>query len=238
MSNAVSCSRVIFRRDHHDKMTFSMVYAFTENFVLPISHDEVVYGKGSLINKMFGDYDQKFDGLRAFLAYMIAHPGKKLLFMGQEFAQFDEWNFSAGLQFNLLFYEKHLRTRAFVRELNQFYFSRPEFWEVDFSWEGFRWLVVDDKAANTLAFARRAKNGAEIICIFNFSMAERRGYKINVKPGLYQEVFSTARENFGGREIKNGKVRSTRSGGQDILAVNLAPQSAVFLKKTLNSFTI
>ena len=227
-----------FRRDHHNKITFSMVYAFTENFVLPISHDEVVYGKGSLINKMFGNYDQKFDGLRTFLAYMYAHVGKKLLFMGAEFGQFDEWNYRDGLQFNLLFFDKHYKTQSFVRELNKFYSQTPAFFNYDFSWEGFRWITVDDRNANTLAFARRDKDGNEIICVFNFSLAERKNYKINVPVGLYEEVFSTARERFGGVEYRNPKMRTVTLGNATTLAVNLSPQSAVYLKKTLNSCTI
>jgi 1,4-alpha-glucan branching enzyme len=223
-----------FRRDHHDKLTFSMVYAFTENFVLPISHDEVVYGKGSLINKMFGNYDQKFDGLRTFLAYMYAHPGKKLLFMGAEIAQFDEWNHNGGIQFNLLFYEKHRRTQDFVRALNHFYAANREFYEIDFGWEGFRWIAVDDRDSNVLAFARRDKKGHEIICAFNFSLAERRNYKVAVPAGLYEEIFSTARESFGGVELRNGKMRTSAANGSHFITVNLAPLSAIFVKKTLN----
>ena len=220
-----------FRRDHHHKMTFSMMYAFTENFVLPISHDEVVHRKGSLINKMFGNYDQKFEGYRAFLAYMYAHPGKKLLFMGSEFAQFDEWDNNGQLQFDLLFYDKHLAARDFVRELNKFYLQNKEFYEVDFNWEGFRWIVVDDKASNTLAFARRAKNGSEIICVFNFSLANRKDYPLKVPPGLYEEVFATA-------ATDNGKMRTKTTGDKSVLRINLPPMSGIFLKKTLNEWTV
>ena len=227
-----------FRRDHHNKMTFSLMYAFTENFILPISHDEVVHGKGSLLTKMFGNYDQKFDGLRTFLAYMYAHPGKKLLFMGSEFGQFDEWKNDAGLQFNLLFYDKHIMTKNFVRDLNHFYLKNPEFYEIDFAWEGFSWISINDKNSNTLAFSRRGKGGGEIICIFNFSLAERRDYPINVPCGLYEEIFSTSREAYGGREYRNERIRTRRIKDANVLQVNLAPMSAIFFKKTLNEWTI
>lgn len=228
-----------FRRHHHSKLTFSMMYAFTENFLLPISHDEVVYGKGSLINKMFGDYHQKFDGFRTFMTYKYMHPGKKLVFMGSEFAQFDEWDNNRPLQFNLLFYEQHYKTQNFTRELNHFYLNHPELFEIDFDWTGFQWLQVDDKKSNTLAWLRKAKNGSELICIFNFSLAERKDYRLNVSPGLYEEVFGTSRENYGGREYSNEKMRTiTDSKNTSYLKVNLLPLSAVILKKTLNEWTI
>jgi 1,4-alpha-glucan branching enzyme len=228
-----------FRRDHHNKLTFSMMYAFTENFVLPISHDEVVHRKGSLINKMWGNYDQKFDGLRTFLAYMYAHPGKKLLFMGSEFAQFNEWNHDAGLEFFLLFYDKHRGTREFVRDLNRFYVKNAELYQIDYHWEGFRWLAVDDKASNVLAFARIDKKGQELICAFNFSPVERKNYKIKVPHGLYAEVFGTSRQHYGGAEFVNEKVRTkTDTKGNSFITITLQPLSAVFLKKALNEWTI
>jgi len=228
-----------FRRHHHNKLTFSMMYAFTENFLLPISHDEVVYGKGSLINKMFGDYHQKFDGFRTFLIYMYTHPGKKLIFMGSEFAQFDEWDNNSPLQFHLLFNDQHWKTQQFVRELNHFYATSPELFEIDFDWTGFQWLQVDDKKSNTLAWTRKAKNGSELICIFNFSLAERKEYRIDVPAGLYEEVFGSSRENYGGREYRNEKMRThTDSKNTSYIKVNLAPLSAVILKKVMNEWTI
>jgi len=208
-----------------------MMYAFSENFILPISHDEVVHGKQSLISKMFGDYNQKFDGLKTYLAFMYAHPGKKLLFMGCEIAQFDEWNYNAGIQFNLLFFEKHGQTQKFVRELNHFYLTHPPMYEIDYNWHGFKWHVVDDKSANVLAFSRFDKSGDEIICVFNFSLAERKGYKIPLNAGLYEEVFAT-------RPIKNGKIKTISTAQGAVLPIDLAPQSAIFLKKGLNSCTV
>jgi 1,4-alpha-glucan branching enzyme len=227
-----------FRCDHHNKLTFSMMYAFTENFMLPISHDEVVYGKGSLINKMFGNYDQKFDGLRTFLAYMYAHPGKKLLFMGSEFGQFDEWNHDGGLQFHLLFYDKHYQTQNFVRDLNKFYLTTPELFQLDHSWEGFRWIAVDDKRSNVVAFARKDKSGNELICVFNFSLAQRNGYKLQVPSGSYEEILSTAREKYGGAEMKNEKMRTKIIRGASTIEIDLPPLSAIYLRKTLNEWTI
>jgi 1,4-alpha-glucan branching enzyme len=228
-----------FRRHHHNKLTFSMMYAFTEQFLLPISHDEVVYGKGSLINKMFGDYHQKFDGFRAFLTYMYTHPGKKLIFMGSEIAQFDEWDNDSAVQFHLLFNDQHWKTKNFVKELNNFYASHKELYEIDFDWTGFRWIAVDDKKSNTLAWARIAKDGSELICVFNFSLAQRDGYRLDVSPGLYEEVFGTTREDFGGREYRNPKMRTLTDGnGTNFIKVDLPPLSAVLLKKTLNEWTI
>jgi len=228
-----------FRKDHHKKLTFSMMYAFSENFVLPISHDEVVHGKASLINKMFGTYDRKFDGLRLFLLYMYAHPGKKLLFMGSEFGQFKEWCYSEGLEFFLLYYDKHRQTWEFVRDLNRFYLGSPELYQVDYHWNGFRWIVVDDKSSNVLAFARIDKQGSELVCVFNFSPVERKNYKLKVPSGLYKEVFSTSRKIYGGIEHINNSMRTvTDSKGESFITVTLAPLSGIYLKKQLNEWTI
>jgi 1,4-alpha-glucan branching enzyme len=227
-----------FRNDHHNKLTFSMMYAFSENFLLPISHDEVVYGKGSLINKMFGNYDQKFDGFRTFLAYMYAHPGKKLVFMGSEFAQFDEWNNAGQLQFNLLFYDKHYKTRDYVCELNRFYLANPTLYEMDFGWQGFRWITADDKNSNIIAFVRTAEDGSELICVFNFAPVERKGYKLAVPEGTYEEAFSTARNRFGGYEYANPRTRTKVLGGRSTIRIDVPPLSAIYFKKTLNECTI
>jgi 1,4-alpha-glucan branching enzyme len=173
------------------------------------------------------------------MVYMFAHPGKKLTFMGSEFAQFDEWNFESAVQFQLLSYAQHLKTQEFSKALNRFYAKSPELYEIDFNWQGFRWLQVDDKASNILAWNRRAKNGSEVICVFNFSLAERKGYRLNAPPGLYEEAFATARAEYGGTEYRNPKMRTeTDGGGTSFIKVNLAPLSAIIIKKTLNEWTI
>ena len=182
----------VFRGSIHNKLTFSFFYAFSENFVLPFSHDEVVHGKGSLINKMPGSYEQKFAGLRALLGYMIAHPGKKLLFMGSEFAQFKEWDYKQGLEWFMLDYPAHRAFSDYVARLNNFYLRHSELWEIDFSWEGFDWIVPDDTSQNVLVFERKNKAGKSLIFVCSFSNIGVNEYSFGVnKPGTYKCVFSS-----------------------------------------------
>lgn len=189
-----------FRKHNHDCLTFSFFYAFSENFVLPLSHDEVVHGKCSMIGKMSGEYEQKFDSLKAFYAYMMAHPGKKLLFMGQEFAQFIEWDYKKQLDWLLLDYDAHKNMKAFVKELNKFYLDNSQFWEIDYSWEGFEWISSDDNSQSIIAFRRKNKAGEEIITVCNFVPVGRSDYKIGVPiPGSYKRVFCTDDVKFGGK---------------------------------------
>ena len=193
----------VYRRHHHDKLTFSMMYAFNENFVLPISHDEVVHGKLSLIGRMPGNYEEKFAGVRSFLGYMLAHPGKKLNFMGNEFGQFKEWNYKEGIEFFLKDYPAHDALSLTVKDLNHLYKNTPAFFEIDDGWEGFEWLAADDKDANFIAFKRRAKNGKEVLVLVNFSGSDLNGYRLGVEKGKYQVIFNSDAAKYGG----SGKMR-------------------------------
>lgn len=188
-----------FRKYNHDCLTFSFFYAFSENYVLPISHDEVVHGKCSMIGKMPGSYEEKFAGLRVFYGYMMAHPGKKLLFMGQEFGQFKEWDFAAELDWLLLDYEKHAQLRDYVKALNHFYLKHSPLWQIDFSWEGFSWISSDDSANSVIAFCRMDDQGNEIIAVCNFTKAERPNYRIGApKRGDYRVLLNSDDPAFGG----------------------------------------
>lgn len=223
-----------FRKSIHNKLTFSMFYAFSENFILPISHDEVVYGKCSLLNKMFGDYQDKFKSMRAYLSYMFAHPGKKLTFMGTEFAQYKEWDYQAGIDFCLLDFETHNNMHKFVKALNHFYLERPELFEEDFSWKGFDWLVPDDNNQNVLVFRRLDKSGNELIYAVNFSPIPQENYSIGVEGKEYMEVFNTDDISFGGTGLTNGclKAEKEKFKGKDYkLTIKIPALSGVFLEK-------
>ena len=230
----------IYRKGSHGALTFSFFYAFSENFVLPISHDEVVHGKCSMINKMPGFYDDKFASLRTFYAYMMAHPGKKLLFMGQEFAQFSEWDYKKQLDWMLLSFEKHALMKNFVKELNLFYRKNPPLFEVDFSWEGFSWIVSDDSSQSVIAFIRRDKAGKEIIIICNFVPVYRENYRIGVpEKGTYKTVFSTDLACFGGNGgEKNQSFKSENvpmHGMENSLELKLPPLSCMYLQKSVRA---
>jgi 1,4-alpha-glucan branching enzyme len=195
----------IHRKYHHNNITFSMLYAFSENFVLPISHDEVVYGKRSLLSKMPGDIWQKFANVRAFLAYMYAHPGKKLLFMGAEIGQWDEWNHDAALPWDLLHFDTHRKLQALVRELNLLYSTHPAFYEVDYQWSGFEWVDFRDVDGSTISFLRRPKDGKPyLLFVCNFTPVPRHNYRVGVPdPGVYREILNTDSDLFGGSNMGN-----------------------------------
>ena len=189
----------LWRKGSHNNLTFTMTYAYSENFILPISHDEVVYGKCSMLNKMPGSYDEKFANLRTFYGFMAAHPGKKLSFMGNEFAQFDEWKYASGLDWQLLGYERHQQMLDFVKTLNHFYLDHPAFWQNDTDWTGFQWLQADDRDNSVVAFRRVDRQGRDIVVVCNFCPVLREGYLMGVpKPYWYEPVLTSSDPKFGG----------------------------------------
>ena len=188
-----------YRENNHHKLTFSLFYAFSENYMLPISHDEVVHGKASLWNKIPGRYEQKFAGMRAFFGYMMSHPGKKLVFMGTEFAQVIEWDYQKELDWLLLEYESHKQFKDYIQKLNHFYLDTPALWQVEDSWDGFNWIVADDNTQNILVFARTDAKGEEVVVVCNFSHIKRENYRFGVKEAVaYTPVFSSDELEFGG----------------------------------------
>ncbi|MBE8950684.1 MAG: 1,4-alpha-glucan branching protein GlgB [Quinella sp. 3Q1] len=231
----------IYRKWNHDKVTFSFMYAFAENFILPLSHDEVVHGKRSLIEKMPGEYEQKFAGLRCFFGYWMAHPGKKLLFMGGEFAQFIEWNEDAGLDWQLVEqYEKHKQMQDYSRALNKFYLDNKALWQVDFDWNGFRWIDCNDNENSVVSFIRKAEDSDDyLIIICNFTPNIRENYRIGVPDkGAYVEVFNSDAEEFGGSGVANSKL-STEDfpyhNSSHSIKLTIPPLATIYLKHAAES---
>ncbi len=227
----------IHRKFNHNHITFSLLYAFTENFMLPISHDEVVHGKASLIGKMPGDEWQRFANLRAFLGYMWTHPGKKLLFMGSELGQYEEWNWQGSLRWDLLQYPLHRGALEWVKELNRFYSHEPALYEVDFHWGGFEWIDFHDVDNSVISFVRRAKDrGNYVVVVCNFTPLVRHHYHVGVpEPGAYLEVLNSDSELYGGSGVRNaGPVwtRQERMQTQDQhITVTLPPLGVIVLRK-------
>lgn len=228
----------LFRSHIHDKLTFSMFYAFNEKFVLPISHDEVVHGKKSFLDKMPGDYDMKFAGTRAFMTYIMAHPGKKLSFMGAEIGQFREWDYEGQIEWFLLDYEKHAKLQRFVSDLNHLYLSHKEFWECEDSWDGFKWIDADNKNESILSMRRIDKSGNEIITIVNLTPVEKPYFHIGVPClGEYEVLLCSDDAVYGG----SGRTRENvchafdcvtykQNGFDRAIIYPLAPMSASVLK--------
>jgi len=226
----------IHRKYDHGQLSFSLIYAFTENFILPLSHDEVVHGKGSLIEKMPGDLWQKFANLRLLYAYMFAHPGKKLLFMGAELAQWQEWRASQSLDWHLLQWRDHQGIKSLVSDLNHLYRSEPALHQVGFDWHGFEWLELHDWENSVLAFLRRGKDPSEaIVVVCNFTQVAREHYRIGVpEGGFYREILNSDAEIYAGSNFGNsGGVWATPgewSGRPFHVTLRLPPLGVLFLK--------
>ena len=234
MYEYVQCDPM-WRGNEHTKLTFPMMYAFSENYILPVSHDEVVHGKKSLIDKMHGDYENKFATMRTFLTLMMTFPGKKLMFMGTEFAQFREWDYENQLEWFMLDYPKHAEMQRFVGELNNFYLQNKELWEIDDSWDGFEWIDADLTDMSVISYRRKAKDKSELIVALNFSALRYDSYKLKVlKRGKYEEIFATDMYKYGGGGILNGEpVRSVsdEKSGAQYIDITLPPLSGVIIKK-------
>jgi 1,4-alpha-glucan branching enzyme len=226
----------VHRKYEHNKVTFSMLYAFTENFVLPFSHDEVVHGKNSLLHKMPGDLWQQFANLRLLYGYHYAHPGKKLLFMGQEFAQRHEWSEARSLDWHLLEWDSHRGVQNLLRDLNHLYHSEPALYQVDFDWHGFEWIDANDADNSVLSFIRRGKNPEDVmVVLLNATPVVRGGYRLGVPhAGYYREMLNTDAAIYGGSNVGNagGQQASDQAaqGRPYSLVLTLPPLAAVFLK--------
>ncbi len=225
----------VHRKFHHDKMTFGLVYAFNENFVLPLSHDEVVHGKGSLIGRMPGDEWQQFANLRAYFGFMFAHPGKKLLFMGSELAQRHEWNHDRSLDWHLLAYAPHHGVQALVRSLNALYRRTPPLFELDFTPEGFEWLDWNDRDNSILAWIRRDKSGGALICVTNFTPVVRPAFRIGVPDaGRYRELLNSDDQRYGGSGVCNPPADAEAIGMHGrpwSIALQLPPLATIILQR-------
>jgi 1,4-alpha-glucan branching enzyme len=225
----------IFRRFHQNDLTFGLLYAFTENFVLVLSHDEVVHGKGSMIGKMPGDEWQRFANLRSLYAFMWGHPGKKLLFMGCELAQYREWNAKGELDWNLLEFPKHQGIQSLVKDLNHLYTSESALWQMDHHWEGFEWISCEDADASILAFARRDRDGNEILVVCNFTPVPREGYCLGChQPASYTTVLNSDSEFYGGSNFGSAAVQSQNTPYGRFahsFAIDIPPLGVLFLKK-------
>ncbi len=225
----------VYRQYNHNKLTFSMMYAFSENYVLPISHDEVVHGKASLIGKMPGSYEEKFAGVRAFMGYMMSHPGKKLNFMGSEFGQFKEWHYKEGIEFFLKEYPLHKKLSVAIKELNEIYKNTPALYEIEDSWDGFEWLAANDSNRNFIAYQRKDKKGEVIIVMINFSGEDYIDYQLGLPKGKYRLIYNSDSVRYGGSGSLKQYIFTTQKsfshGKEYSIKFNLPKLTCVYLKK-------
>ena len=224
-----------FRKGVHNKFTFSMHYAFSENFILPISHDEVVHGKKSLLDKSPVPYEDKFANFKAFLGYMYAHPGKKLAFMGIDIAQFIEWDEERELDWLLMLYPKHVFTHRYVKELNKYYKTTPALWENDSDWDGFRWHVVDDNNNNVFAFSRKDRSGKEVLVVSNFSNQVLKNYEIGVDTWRsYKIALNSDAKKYDGIAVSNRNLKTINKEKNEFkytLSLNIPPYATMYIEK-------
>ncbi len=225
-----------FRKPNHDLLTFLMYYAYSENFILPLSHDEVVHGKKSLIDKMYGTYEEKFAAYRTLLGYYMSVPGKKMMFMGGDIGQFIEWRFDEGLEWHLLSLEPHKKLNNYVSELNHFYLENKPFWEIERDWKGFEWINAEDRDNSVLSYIRRDNDGNEVIVVANFTPISRPEYLLKMpQSGEYEVVFNSDWKRFGGNAVSRAKkyktIKNKRQQGEYALKLNLSGLSVLYLKK-------
>ena len=214
MNDTLSYAQIdpLFRKYDHEKLTFSLTYSFNEKYVLPISHDEVVHGKKSLIDRMSGDYWQKFASTRAFMGYMMTHPGKKLMFMGGEIGQFREWDYEGQIEWFLLDYDSHAKLQRYVSELNHLYLRTPAMWQRDDTWDGFRWIDPNNRDQSVISYRRIDNSGKEIVVVINFTPVVYEDYRIGVGcEGIYKEIFNSDDERFGGSGVVNTTERRSEA---------------------------
>lgn len=225
----------LYRHYHHQKITFSMMYSLNERYILPLSHDEVVHVKGSIVNKMPGEYADKFSTERALLGFMYAHPGKKLNFMGYEIAQFSEWNYKTGIDFFLKEYDKHRQMTEYVKELNRFYKGHKPLYDIETDWKGFEWLVVDDVINNVLVFNRYDGGGNCLCAIINFSGIDQTNYTFGQHAGKYKVAFNSDAARFGGGGKFNKRIYNTKKrqshGKENSLTVDIPKLACLYLIK-------
>jgi 1,4-alpha-glucan branching enzyme len=228
----------IARKYKHNKLTFPLMYAFSENYILPISHDEVVHGKKSLVDKCFGSYDEKFACMRTFIMYMMTLPGKKLMFMGTEYAQFREWDYENQLEWFMTEYPRHIEMQRFVTAINKLYLESSELWEIDDSWDGFEWIEADLADLNIIAYRRKNKKGRELITVLNFAPVEREKFHLKVpKLGRYEEVLTTDKYEFGGKNVLNTSgmrshpITDKNGNKYSVIDINLPALGGIILRK-------
>ena len=227
------CTEPQYRKHVHNKLTFPLMYAFSEKYVLPISHDEVVYGKKSLLDKMPGDYEMKFAGMRAYLVYMMTQSGKKLSFMSNQFGQFAEWNYNGSVEWFMLEFEKHRQLHDFTADLNALYLARSELWELDCGWEGFEWVQCDRADDSIIAYKRKNASGNELLCVISFTDNYNYNYEIKAENGIYKVILSSDDKIYGG----SGKIDIDKisviadSKGDSFIRLDLPPHAALIFEK-------